>query len=111
MEALEDLLEVEALARFDLLPDVGFQFQGTPVLAAVPAVGLNRAQVFDRSVSPQVESVQAHNGHLRIDLLAETDTAALVSILVGAGVQVDQVRRAKASLEEVFLTLTGDQND
>jgi ABC-2 type transport system ATP-binding protein len=60
---------------------------------------------------PQVESVQAHNSHLRIDLLAETDTAALVSILVGAGAQVEEVQRGKASLEEVFLTLTGEQND
>ncbi|MGD2027380.1 MAG: ABC transporter ATP-binding protein [Anaerolineales bacterium] len=60
---------------------------------------------------PQVSAVQLNNNHLTIDLLMETDTAALVSTLVGAGVQVEEVRRSKASLEEVFLTLTEEKND
>ena len=60
---------------------------------------------------PQVTAVQKQNNHLRIDLLSETDTAALVSLLVSAGAQVEEVQRSKASLEQVFLTLTGDQDD
>lgn len=60
---------------------------------------------------PQVETLHTHNNHLLIDLLAETDVAVLVSILVGNGVQVEEVRRSKASLEEVFLTLTGEHDD
>lgn len=60
---------------------------------------------------PQVAATHTQNGHLVIDLLVETDVAALVNILVGAGVQVEEVRRGVASLEEVFLTLTGEQDD
>ena len=60
---------------------------------------------------PKVASTESQNGHLMIELLAETDVAALVSILVGAGAQVEEVRRGKASLEEAFLTLTGEQDD
>ena len=60
---------------------------------------------------PQVTAIKKQNNHLMIDLLAETDTSALVNILVGAGAQVEELRRSKASLEEVFLTLTGEKNE
>lgn len=59
---------------------------------------------------PQVESAATENSHLIIDLNAETDVAALVGLLVGTGAQVEEVRRSKASLEEVFLSLTGGQD-
>ncbi len=58
---------------------------------------------------PTVVAVQARNGRLSVDLQAEADTAPLVSLLVGAGAQVEEVRRGKASLEEVFLTLMNEQ--
>ena len=58
---------------------------------------------------PEVAAAQAQNGHLSIDLLGETPTAPLVSLLVGAGAEVEEVRRGKASLEEVFLTLMGEE--
>ena len=54
---------------------------------------------------PQVSAVQVQNEHMLIYLREDTDTAPLVSLLVGAGVQVEEVRRGKASLEEVFLKL------
>lgn len=59
---------------------------------------------------PQVAAIQKQDHHLMIDLLAETDTADLVNILVGAGAQIEEVHRSKASLEEVFLKLVGEQN-
>jgi len=59
---------------------------------------------------PQVAAVNNQNHHLIVDMLDGTDIAALVSLLVGAGAQVEEVRRSKASLEEVFLSLTGEQN-
>jgi ABC-2 type transport system ATP-binding protein len=58
---------------------------------------------------PVVAAAEVQNDHLTIDLRAETDTAPLVSLLVGAGVQVEEVRRGKASLEEVFLTLMEEE--
>ena len=54
---------------------------------------------------PEVAKVEVRNDHLFINLREETDTAPLVSLMVGAGVQIEEVRKDKASLEEVFLTL------
>jgi ABC-2 type transport system ATP-binding protein len=59
---------------------------------------------------PRVAAIQKQDHQLTIDLLAETDTAALVSILVGAGAQVEELHRSKASLEETFLKLIGAQD-
>ena len=59
---------------------------------------------------PEVAAVEAQNGRLAIDLNRETATAPLVNLLVGAGVQVEEVRRGKASLEEVFLTLVEEES-
>ena len=66
------------------------------------ALGLLRAR-------PEVTAAEAHGDHLVIDLREETDTAPLVSLMVSAGVQVEEVRRGKASLEEVFLTLMEEE--
>jgi ABC-2 type transport system ATP-binding protein len=49
------------------------------------------------------------NHHLAIDLREEADTAPLVSLMVSAGVQVEEVRRDRASLEEVFLALVEEE--
>ncbi len=54
---------------------------------------------------PEVTSVDVKNGHMTIDLRPEADTAPLVRLLVDSGVQVEEVRRGKASLEEAFMAL------
>lgn len=58
---------------------------------------------------PEVASVRLENQRLIIDLHRETDTAPLIGLLVNAGVQVEEVHRGKASLEEVFLTLMEEE--
>jgi len=58
---------------------------------------------------PEVAATTVENRHLEIELSQETDTAALVSMLVSEGVQVEEVRRGKASLEDVFLTLMEEE--
>jgi ABC-2 type transport system ATP-binding protein len=58
---------------------------------------------------PDVASVEARNGHLDIGLARETEAAPIVALLVGAGVEVEEVRRGKASLEEVFMTLMEEE--
>ena len=57
----------------------------------------------------QVATVEMKNGHLLIHLKGETDVAPLISLLVNAGAQVEEVIRGKASLEEVFLTLMAEE--
>lgn len=59
---------------------------------------------------PEVGAASASNGHLSIDLAREAATAPLVSLLVSAGAEVEEVRRGKASLEEVFLTLMEEED-
>ncbi|HNZ12146.1 MAG TPA: ABC transporter ATP-binding protein [Anaerolineaceae bacterium] len=54
---------------------------------------------------PQVKEVTRQDQHITIALKDDADTAPLVQLLVSQGVQIDEVRRGKASLEEVFLTL------
>ncbi len=58
---------------------------------------------------PDVAAAEVKNSHLEIDLRQEADVAGLVSMLVGGGAQVQEVRRGKASLEEVFLTLMEEE--
>jgi ABC-2 type transport system ATP-binding protein len=58
---------------------------------------------------PEVAVVEVHNSHLTIDLSEDVDSSALVSLAVAEGVQVQEVRRGKASLEEVFLTLMEEE--
>jgi ABC-2 type transport system ATP-binding protein len=60
---------------------------------------------------PEVAATVVQNSHLTIDLRQEAATAPLVRLLVGAGVQVEEVRRGKASLEDVFLTLMQEESD
>jgi len=58
---------------------------------------------------PEVAAITMENGHLEVDLTEDTDTAPLVSLAVSAGVEVQEVRRGKATLEEVFLTLMEEE--
>jgi ABC-2 type transport system ATP-binding protein len=58
---------------------------------------------------PEVARADLHNGHLLIQLRDESEVGPLVSLLVHAGAAVEEVRRGKASLEEVFLTLMEEE--
>jgi ABC-2 type transport system ATP-binding protein len=58
---------------------------------------------------PTVTSVVQQNGHLSVHLQESADTAELVSLLVGAGARIEEVRRGQASLEEAFLTMMEEE--
>jgi len=60
-------------------------------------------------VHPDVVAAEVQNEHLTIDLREGMDAAPLVSLVVSAGVQVEEVHRGRASLEEVFLTLMEEE--
>jgi len=57
----------------------------------------------------EVSSAKRQNGHLSIHLRAETDIAPLVNLMVSAGVEVEEVRKGTASLEEAFLTMMEEE--
>ena len=79
----------------------------------------SRAEISGRNLDGGVlEALRAHagvraasmvNGRLQIDLAEGADVAALVSLAVSRGGLVEEVRRDKASLEDVFLTLMEEE--
>ena len=77
---------------------------GTPLLE-IYGRGFGEQVLQLLRAQPQVLAAEMRNGHLSIDLSGDVDSAPLVSLAVSAGVQVQEVRRGKASLEDVFLTL------
>ncbi len=56
-----------------------------------------------------VSNVQQHNGQVVMDLNDMTRSHEIVAQLVGAGVQIDEVRKEKADLEDVFLRLVDEE--
>jgi ABC-2 type transport system ATP-binding protein len=58
---------------------------------------------------PEVSAVQLQDNRLSILLRAAVEVAPLISLLVGAGVEVEEVLKDKASLEEVFLMLMEEE--
>ena len=58
-----------------------------------------------------VESVVLQDHHLRITFTEGTDSSFLVPFLVQQGVMIEEVRKGKASLEDVFLTMMEEGND
>ena len=56
-----------------------------------------------------VKRLQQRNGELVIDLHDLTRSYEIVSQLVGAGVRIDEVRKEKADLEDVFLQLVEEE--
>ena len=98
--------------------------QGNLVAVAQPdelraQTGSPRVEIMGRGFSketmarirahPQVVAAEVHNGRLNIDLCEETDAAPLVSLLVGTGARVEEVRRGKANLEEAFIQLMEEE--
>lgn len=89
-------------------PDVLRARQSSPQLQ-ITARGVNENVLTLLKSRADVNYAEIKNGHLLIDLAGEVDSAPLVNALVNAGVEVEEVRKNKASLEEVFLTLMEEE--
>ena len=53
--------------------------------------------------------IEGQNGHWEIELREDSNSSSMISVLVEAGVQVEEVRKGKASLEEVYVTLMEEE--
>ena len=73
--------------------------------AEIRGEGFNEPTLALLRARPEVAQVELQNGHLLINLRPESKLAPLVRLIVESGAQVEEIRRGKASLEEVFLTL------
>jgi ABC-2 type transport system ATP-binding protein len=60
---------------------------------------------------PEVLDISENHNLLVINLRTDVDTSSLVALLVEAGVRVGEVRRGKATLEEVFITLMEENKE
>jgi ABC-2 type transport system ATP-binding protein len=58
---------------------------------------------------PEVSTLERTNGHLTMELAERAEPGPLVSLLVREGAEVDEVRRGRASLEDVFVTLMEEE--
>ncbi|MDK2980304.1 MAG: type transport system ATP-binding protein, partial [Chloroflexota bacterium] len=73
--------------------------------------GLTDAALLDKLRSlPQVQRVEAVDGHLEIGMEGQAEPAEVVKALVMNGAAVDEVRRRQTGLEESFLKLMEDEN-
>ena len=114
-----NLVEAEKLCQ-----QVGVIRQGNLLAIGAPdqlrsQAGGKRLEIIGKGFTPQViqqlqaqplvSGVQVNNSHLTIQLRDAAETAPLVTLLVGAGVQIEEVRKGKANLEETFLALVEDK--
>ncbi len=79
--------------------------------AEVKGRGFDDAALAKLRARPEVAAAEMRDGHLELLLTGDVEMAPLVSLLVAAGAQVEEVRKGKASLEEVFLTLVSEEKD
>ena len=89
-------------------PDELRKHAGAPRLEVVGS-GLGETVLAQLRARPEVSDVETQDRRLLIHLRQDVDTAPLVSMMVSAGVQVEEVRKGRASLEEVFLTLMEEE--
>jgi ABC-2 type transport system ATP-binding protein len=59
--------------------------------------------------NPLVTKMEQHNGQLVFDLVDLSRSHELVTQMVQLGAQIDEVRREKADLEQVFLNLVEEE--
>ncbi len=78
--------------------------------AEIVGCGFTEQMLTTLREQPEVAHAELHNSHLLIELRGESKIAPLVSLLVHAGASVEEVRRGKASLEDVFLTLMEEES-
>jgi ABC-2 type transport system ATP-binding protein len=109
----EKLCGLVAVIRQGKLLDVGSPEalrtrQSTPRLE-IRGRGLSEAVLATLRARAEVAQVEQRENRLLVDLRGAVDTAPLVSLMVGLGVEVEEVRRNEASLEEVFLTMTREE--
>jgi ABC-2 type transport system ATP-binding protein len=58
---------------------------------------------------PQVTALRQNNDHIVLDMNAKADVAPLLSLLIGGGAQVEEVRKNRATLEDIFLELVENE--
>jgi ABC-2 type transport system ATP-binding protein len=110
-----NLSEAEKLcARVAVIRQGRLLAQGSP-LELRTSKGGSRAEVVGRGFSEpllavlrnrrEVRSAAVEDGRLLLELQADAMVSPLVPIMVGAGAEIEEIRKGQVNLEDVFLTL------
>ncbi|MDM8000883.1 MAG: ABC transporter ATP-binding protein [Dehalococcoidia bacterium] len=89
-------------------PDELRRHAGSPRLEVV-GNGFSDSVLAQLRARSEVSEVETRDRRLLLHLRQDVDTAPLVSMMVAAGVRVEEVHKGRASLEEVFLTLMEEE--
>jgi ABC-2 type transport system ATP-binding protein len=81
---------------------------GSPYLD-ITGKGFTSEAIQQLLTRPEVMAIDLHNNRLSVQLRKVTETAQLVSLLVGSGAQVEEVIKSQSSLEDVFLSLVNEE--
>lgn len=82
--------------------------RGAPIVR-VSGRGLTDGVVHGLALRPAVAGVQRANDEVLVQLAPEADVGAMVAWLVEQGVGIEEVRRDRASFEDVFLELVSGE--
>jgi ABC-2 type transport system ATP-binding protein len=114
MSEAEKLCDRVAVIREGSLVAVGspdeLRSRATRMQVVITGQGFSPAVVKLMEKQSEVTAVHSRNGRLTIDFRQEMATDELVNMLVEAGAQVDEIRRGKASLEDVFVALMEEEH-
>src|SRR5690606_1385262 len=82
--------------------------RGAPIVR-IAGHGLTDEVLQGLARTPGVAGVQRANDEILVSLAPRADVGALVAWLVGQGVGIEEVRRDRASFEDVFLELVASE--
>ena len=77
--------------------------------AEIEGRGFTQEMLGQIRVRPGVLRAELRNGRIVLELADSTSTAPLVSLIVQSGAAIEEVRKDKGSLEDVFLTLMEEE--
>jgi ABC-2 type transport system ATP-binding protein len=77
--------------------------------AEIVGNGFNDQMLAQIREQPEVVKAELQNNHFTLVLRGENRVGPLVSLIVRSGGEVEEVRKGKASLEDVFLTLMEEE--
>jgi ABC-2 type transport system ATP-binding protein len=84
--------------------------RAAPPRAKIIGKGFTTALLDEIRARPDVSDVSVHNGSMSIDLRSHVKLAPIVSLIVSAGAEVEEIQRSQASLEDAFLSLVEGQS-
>lgn len=76
----------------------------------VVGTGFSSKVIENLETHPQITSVRQQDQHVRIQFETSFDSSSLIPLLVEHGIHIEEIRKGKSSLEDVFLTLMEEEN-